>query len=135
MTLKINLKQIYERIYAESAWRAAHRNDVYTLTPDNEELLRVKVKSGFDELVSKISGYLNSSSFDPTLARDNIKLDISFEEIEPVIDSLRSAIIETLAFYALLQFYGLNDNYYDTAWRRNRAHVCIILCRAELARD
>lgn len=135
MTLKINLKQIFERIYAESAWRAAHRNDLYTLTPDNEELLRVKVKSGFDELVSRISGYLNSSSFNPTLARDNIQLDIAFEEIEPVIESLRSAIIETLAFYALLQFYGANDTYYDTAWRRNRAHVVIILCRAELARD
>ena len=68
MTLKINLQQIYEHIYAESAWRAAHRNDV----------------------------------------------------------------VETLAYYALLQFYGAKDTYYDTAWRRNRAHAVIILCRAEL---
>ena len=43
MTLKINLDAVLDRIYAESAWRAAHRDDVYTLTPDNERMLSIKV--------------------------------------------------------------------------------------------
>ena len=135
MTLKINLQQIYERIYAESAWRAAHRNDVYTLTPDNEKMLQVKVKSGFDDLVSRIAGYLTSSSFNPSLQRDNIQLEFNLDLPEASEAAMRTDVVETLAYYALLQFYGAKDTYYDTAWQRNRAHAVIILCRADLARD
>ena len=35
-TLKINLDAVLERIYAESAWRAAHRDDVYTLNANGQ---------------------------------------------------------------------------------------------------
>ena len=57
-TLKINLDAVLERIYAESAWRAAHRDDVYTLTPDNERMLSIKVGQALNELLARMSGYV-----------------------------------------------------------------------------
>jgi len=106
MTLKINLDAILDRIYAESAWRAAHRNDIYTLTPDNERMLSLKVGQGLNELLARMAGYVTGWNYNPN--------------------------IEALAYYALLQFYGEQDTYYGTAWRKHRAHVVLLLCRTEL---
>jgi hypothetical protein len=126
-TLKINLDAILERIYAESAWRAAHRNDVYTLTPDNERMLTVKVGTALNELLARMSGYVTEWNYNPNLLEDNIWLTLQTDA--PVDEpTLKGAIAEALAFNTLLQFYGEQDTYYGTAWRKHRAHVMLLLC-------
>ena len=67
MTLKINLDAILDRIYAESAWRAAHRNDIYTLTPDNERMLSLKVGQGLNELLAHMAGYVTDWNYNPNI--------------------------------------------------------------------
>lgn len=132
MTLKINLDAILDRIYAESAWRAAHRNDIYTLTPDNERMLSLKVGQGLNELLARMAGYVTGWNYNPNIEEGNITLQLKFDGNSPNEDILSSTIIEALAYYALLQFYGEQDTYYGTAWRKHRAHVVLLLCRTEL---
>lgn len=128
--MKINLDAVLDRIYAESAWRAAHRNDVYTLTPDNERMLSVKVGQGLNELLSRMAGYVVQWNYNPNALEDNIRLTL---QVESTVDEsvLAATIVEALAFYALLQFYGEQDTYYGTAWRRHRAHTVLLLCRPQ----
>lgn len=129
-TLKINLDAVLERIYAESAWRAAHRDDVYTLTPDNERMLSIKVGQALNELLARMSGYVTEWNYNPNLLVDNIWLTLQLEG--PVDEAtLKGAITEALAYNALLQFYGEQDTYYGTAWRKHRAHVMLLLFNAQ----
>lgn len=129
MTLKINLDAVLNRIYAESAWRAAHRNDVYTLTPDNERMLSIKVGQGLNELLARMAGYVTAWNYNPNLLQDNILLNLKLDGDGLDEDILQGDITEALAFYALLQFYGEQDTYYGTAWRKHRAHIMLLLCR------
>ena len=125
-TLKINLDAVLDRIYAESAWRAAHRDDVYTLTPDNERMLSIKVGQALNELLARMAGYVTEWNYNPNLLEDNIWLTLQLDG--PVDEAtLKGAITEALAFNALLQFYGEQDTYYGTAWRKHRAHVMLLL--------
>lgn len=129
-TLKINLDAVLERIYAESAWRAAHRDDVYTLTPDNERMLSIKVRQALNELLARMSGYVTEWNYNPNLLEDNIWLTL---QLDGSVDeaTLKGAITEALAYNALLQFYGEQDTYYGTAWRKHRAHVMLLLFNAQ----
>ena len=129
-TLKINLDAVLERIYAESAWRAAHRDDVYTLTPDNERMLSIKVGQALNELLARMAGYVTEWNYNPNLLEENIWLTL---QIDVPVDeaTLKGAITEALAFNALLQFYGEQDTYYGTAWRKHRAHVMLLLFNAQ----
>ena len=129
MTLKINLDAVLDRIYAESAWRAAHRNDVYTLTPDNERMLSIKVGQGLNELLARMAGYVTAWNYNPNLLQDNIQLNLKLDGDGLDEDILQGDITEALAFYALLQFYGEQDTYYGTGWRKHRAHIMLLLCR------
>ena len=129
MTLKINLDAVLNRIYAESAWRAAHRNDIYTLTPDNERMLSIKVGQGLNELLARMAGYVTAWNYNPNLLQDNILLNLKLDGDGLDEDILQGDITEALAFYALLQFYGEQDTYYGTAWRKHRAHIMLLLCR------
>lgn len=126
-TLKINLDTVLDRVYAESAWRAAHRNDVYTLTPDNRRMLALKVGQGLNELLSHMAGYVTSWNYNPNIEQDNIMLGLQFAGNGPDIDILTADIVEALAYFALLQFYGEQDTYYGTAWRKHRAHIVLLL--------
>ena len=129
-TLKINLDAVLDRIYAESAWRAAHRDDVYTLTPDNERMLSIKVGQALNELLARMAGYVTEWNYNPNLLEENIWLTL---QIDAPIDeaTLKGAITEALAFNTLLQFYGVQDTYYGTAWRKHRAHVMLLLFNAQ----
>ena len=129
-TLKINLDAVLERIYAESAWRAAHRDDVYTLTPDNERMLSIKVGQALNELLARMSGYVTEWNYNPNLLEDNIWLTL---QLDGSVDdaTLKGAITEALAYNALLQFYGEQDTYYGTAWRKHRAQVMLLLFNAQ----
>jgi len=129
MTLKINLDAVLDRIYAESAWRAAHSNDVYTLTPDNERMLSIKVGQGLNELLARMAGYVTAWNYNPNLLQDNILLNLKLDGDGLDEDILQGDITEALAFYALLQFYGEQDTYYGTGWRKHRAHIMLLLCR------
>ena len=127
MTLKINLDAVLDRIYAESAWRAAHRNDVYTLTPDNERMLSIKVGQGLNELLARMAGYVTAWNYNPNLLQDNILLNLKLDGDGLDEDILQGDITEALAFYALLQFYGEQDTYCCTSWRKLRAQFMWIL--------
>lgn len=126
--IRINLDEVLDRIYAESAWRTAYRNDLYTLTPDNERMLVLKVQQGFHELLARLSGYVESWNYNPNIEQDNIMLVLK-PDGQPDSGTLRASIIEALAQYALLQFYGEAETYHGTAWRRQRAHVMLLMCR------
>lgn len=131
ITIQINLDEVLDRIYAESAWRAAHRNDVYTLTPDNERMLSIKVGQGLSELLARLAGYVTAWNYNPNTLENNISVTLTVDDGTPEADTLHATVVEALAFYALLQFYGEQDTYYGTAWRKHRAHAVLLLCRPQ----
>lgn len=127
INIQLDLQQVLERIYAESAWRAAYRDDAYTLTPDNQRMLALKVGQGLNELLARMAGYVTAWNYNPNIESNNIALTLQFARRVPDEATLRAAVVEALAFYALLQFYGERDTYYGTAWRKHRAHIMLLL--------
>lgn len=130
ITIKINLDTILNRVYSESAWRSAYRTDAYTLTPDNERMIALKVGQGLNELLARMAGYVAAWNYNPNIEQDNVSITLQCGEAQPDGDIIRDAITEALAFYALLQFYGEEDTYYGAAWRKHRAHIMLLLCYA-----
>ena len=130
ITININLEEVLNRVYAESAWRTAHDKDAYTLTPDNKPLIAQMVHKGLVELLARTAGYVSDWNYNADLAENNISITLT---VSPQINVniLEGDIIEALAFNALMQFYGRVETYYTTAWLKYRSHVVLLLCERQ----
>lgn len=134
MIIKINLDDVLDRIYAESAWHAAYNNKIKLLTPDNARMLEMRIEDALHELRSRISGYVCEWNYNPHISSGNITIGLTMKHQQPqhVQEAMHGAITELLAAYALMCFYGEEGTYYGTAWRLHRTKVLLLLARDQL---
>ncbi|MBR5102367.1 MAG: hypothetical protein IK092_04525 [Muribaculaceae bacterium] len=130
MKLTLNGEDAMNRVWAESAWKVAAEPELPLLTPDNERLVSLYMKEGFDEICSRLSGYTQLTSYNRNTNTANIIMWLNFRHYCP--DSIAQAIaldiVEALAQYALMRFYG-DVSYYSAAYRRAVAHILLCLAR------
>jgi hypothetical protein len=50
MEISVDLDDVLQHIYAQSAWHCAHNKQLYRLTSDNSTMLSLKVKEAFRAL-------------------------------------------------------------------------------------
>ena len=134
ITLTADIADVLERVYAESAWRAAHNpQKPYVLTPDNARMLTLHARRGWDDLLARMAGYVSSSNFNPNIDRSlTLNLRVSTDHTDTLAEALTSAMVATLSFYILAQVYADDPlSWFDTAWRRHRAQCLLLLARSE----
>jgi hypothetical protein len=135
INIAVDLNDVMQRIFAESARRALATPEVYVLTPDNSRLLAQYVESGLNDVKIRMAGYVTLCSFNPNIDERNIVLQLTLQHsASPQLDTvMHDALVELLANYALLRFYGEHDTYYGTAWRKYRAQLLLVLARDQVA--
>lgn len=132
MTITIDLDTILNRIYAESAWHAAYQPEVKLLTPDNARMLEMRIEDGLADLRTRIGGYIDSCNFNPHIERGNITIGLALPAtMDCHTEAMKGTMIDLLANFALLRFYGSENTHYDTAWRLNRSRILLMLARAQ----
>ncbi len=131
MELAIDLNDIFELIYAESAWISAHNDKMYRLTTDNEAMLRMKVSEGYALLLPHLQPYLTWANFNPNISSRNLTLTLQFihEPPESLSDTIGRVIVELLANYALMRFYHGQTQLYETAWRKSNSQLMLMWAR------
>ena len=122
-------------MYAESARRAIAAPDVYVLTDDNSRLLTQYMESALRDVHTRMGGYVHLCSFNPHASERNVVLQLTLQHaVPPSVDAaMRDALVELLAYYALMRFYGDSNTYYGTAWRKYRAQLLLVLARDQAA--
>ena len=101
------------------------------MSKDQIEILDTRFRETFQVDLTD-SAMKTAWNYNPNLLQDNIMLVIKPDGIGLDESVLAGAVTEALAFYALLQFYGEQDTYYGTAWRKHRAHIMLLLCRPSM---
>lgn len=130
MKITIDLDTILERIYAESAWHAMYQPEVKLLTPDNARMLEMRIEDGLTDLRARIRGYVENWNYNPHLDKGNITITLTLPStMDSQCDTVAGIIVDLMANYALLQFYGNNGTHYETAWKVNRARLTIMLAK------
>ena len=129
--ITIDLDEVLNRIYAESARHAIAEPDVLVLTSDQSRLLEQYIETAFRELHVRMGGYVVLASFNPNADSGNIVLHLALAHCQGdmVANLLHHAIVELLAYYALMRVYGDENTYYGTAWRKYRAQAMLVLAR------
>jgi hypothetical protein len=101
------------------------------VNPSNEPIVDRRVREGLDDLLARMSGYIEQQNVNFNVESQNIMLTLAVES-RPLLSlgsSLKAAIIAALANYALMSLYGDEDSIYGTAWRMHRARVMVLLTR------
>jgi len=129
VTVTIALDEILDRVYAESAWRAAHAPEVYHLSEDNAAMITTRIGQGFDDLVARLQGYVAAANYNPNV--DDESIVIVFQQAVEPADTLEPALTQVitslLASYVLMCFYGDEGTSYGSAWRKYRAQTTLLL--------
>ena len=135
VTVTIDFDEIFDSVYAESAWHAAHNPSIKTLTSDNRKLLAMRLKEGYADLRERVAGYLERDNFNPNIDEKNIVMEFAFYH-QPAAGfekGLHETIVALLANYLLMRFYGdkdergpqYGDSLYMIEWRRHKAKLII----------
>ena len=129
--ISIDLNKIQQAIYTEGQWHPASNATAWGVNSSNEPIIDRRVREGLDDLMARMSGYIIGQNINFNLESGNIMLAIGLEHrpLLTIADSLKSAIIATLANYTLMSLYGDEDSIYGTAWRMHRARVMVLLAR------
>ena len=127
----INLDEIQQAIYTEGTWHPADNATAWGVNSSNEPIVDRRVREGLDDLLARISGYIESKNINFNLESQNIMLTLAVERrpLLTIASELKSAIIAALANYTLMTLYGDEDNIYGTAWRLHRARALLLLSR------
>lgn len=135
INLAVDVAEALDRVYAESARRALAAPEVYRLTADNYRLLTQYMESGLRDLRTRMGGYVTLCSFNPHAESRNVVLQLTLQHAAPpqLDELMHGALVELLAYYALMRFYGDRDTYYGTAWRKYRAQLLLVLARDQAA--
>ena len=135
ININADLDDVLDRVFAESARRAIAAPEVYRLTADNSRLLTQYVESALHDLRTRMGGYVTLWSFNPNSETRNVVIQLKL--VHPASagldDIMRDALVELLANYALMRFYGDEGTYYGTAWRKYRAQLMLVLARDQAA--
>ena len=135
INITADLDDVLDRVFAESARHAIAAPEVYRLTADNSRLLIQYVESALHDLRTRMGGYVTLWSFNPNSETRNvvIQLKLAHPASAGLDDIMRDALVELLAYYALMRFYGDDGTYYGTAWRKYRAQLMLVLARDQAA--
>lgn len=127
----INLDEIQQAIYTEGAWHPADNATAWGVNSSNEPIVDRRVREGLDDLLARISGYIESKNINFNLESQNIMLTLAVERrpLLTIASELKSAIIAALANYTLMTLYSDEDSIYGTAWRLHRARALLLLSR------
>ena len=127
----INLDEIQQAIYTEGTWHPAANATAWGVNSSNEPIVDRRVREGLDDLLARISGYIESKNINFNLESQNIMLTLTVERrpLLTIASELKSAIIAALANYTLMTLYGDEDSIYGTAWRLHRARALLLLSR------
>ena len=127
----INLDEIQQAIYTEGTWHPAANATAWGVNSSNEPIVDRRVREGLDDLLARISGYIESKNINFNLESQNIMLTLAVERrpLLTIASELKSAIIAALANYTLMTLYGDEDSIYGTAWRLHRARALLLLSR------
>ena len=78
LTIYIDFDEILNYVYAQSAWHGAHNENVRILTPDNRNMLLIKLKEGYADLKQRVMGYLSFDNYNPNIDSRNIIMTFAF---------------------------------------------------------
>jgi len=127
----MNLSDVYAAIDAEGIWTPAPNATAYGITTElNETIIRRRVAEGLNHLRSRMAGYLCGFNFNPELEEENIVMVFEFRhpQREGLDELLRAGIVDALAHYVLMCFYGTDDSLHAVGWRRACARLMLLLC-------
>ena len=129
--IAIDLDDIQQAIYTEGAWHPADNATAWGVNPSNEPIVDRRVREGLDDLLARISGYIESRNINFNIESQNIMLTLALKRrpLLTLASDLKAAIIATLANYTLMSLYGDEDSIYGTAWRLHRARTLLLLSR------
>ena len=129
--IAIDLDEIQQAIYTEGTWHPAENATAWGVNSNNEPIIDRRVREGLDDLLARISGYVESKNINFNLDSQNIMLTLAMERrpLLTIASELKSAIIAALANYTLMTLYGDEDSIYGTAWRLHRARALLLLSR------
>ena len=129
--ISIDLDDIQQAIYTEGTWHPADNATAWGVNSSNEPIVDRRVREGLDDLLARISGYIESKNINFNLENQNILLTVAVERrpLLTLASDLKQAIIATLANYTLMSLYGDEDSIYGTAWRLHRARTLLLLSR------
>ena len=127
----INLDEIQQAIYTEGTWHPADNATAWGVNSSNEPIVDRRVREGLDDLLARVSGYIESKNINFNLDSQNIMLTLAVERrpLLTIASELKSAIIAALANYTLMTLYGDEGSIYGTAWRLHRARALLLLSR------
>ena len=142
ITIYIDFNEILDYIFAQSAWYGAHNDDIYVLTPDNRNMLLLKLKEGYADLRQRVMGYLDFDNYNPNIEERNIIMTFAFKKLPPTGfgNALHDTIVALLAHFVLMRFYGDVDprgmeygsSIFNLEWRRYKAKLMIAFANDEL---
>ena len=127
----IDLDEIQQAIYTEGTWHPAANATAWGVNSSNEPILDRRVREGLDDLLARMSGYIESQNINFNIESQNIVLGLAVK-YRPLLSlgrDLKNAMIAALANYTLMSLYGDEDSIYGTAWRLHRARVMLLLSR------
>ena len=127
----IDLDEIQQAIYTEGTWHPAANATAWGVNSSNEPILDRRVREGLDDLLARMSGYIESQNINFNIESQNIVLGLAVR-YRPLLSlgrDLKNAMIAALANYTLMSLYGDEDSIYGTAWRLHRARVMLLLSR------
>lgn len=129
--ISIDLDDIQQAIYTEGTWHPADNATAWGVNSSNEPIVDRRVREGLDDLLARISGYIESKNINFNLESQNITLSLALERSpQPTLaNDVKRAMIAALANYTLMSLYGDEDSIYGTAWRLYSARTLLLLCR------
>ncbi len=127
----IDLDEIQQAIYTEGTWHPAANATAWGVNSSNEPILDRRVREGLDDLLARMSGYIESQNINFNIESQNIVLGLAvrYRPLLSLGKDLKNAMIAALANYTLMSLYGDEDSIYGTAWRLHRARVMLLLSR------
>ena len=143
-TVLVDIGRVLADIHATSAYLFAASAIGFRLSSDQNRLITVKLREGFDDLLRRISGYVASAEFGAETAAITLRVPQHLgcsHALEQTGDSGRAtaliaaAVENTLTQYALMCFYDHEPRAtaaagtYRTAWLQARAHTMVLLSR------
>ena len=127
----IDLDEIQQAIYTEGVWHPAENATAWGVNRNNEPIVDRRVREGLDDLLARMSGYIESQNINFNLDSQNIVLGLVIDK-RPLLSlarDVKNAMVSALANYTLMSLYGDEDSIYGTAWRLHRARTLLLLCR------
>ena len=142
VTVDIGFDDIFNYVYAQSAWHCAHNEKERVITPDYQNMLLLKLKEGYADLRSRVLGYLEFDNYNPNIDSHNITMRFAFKHA-PQLNfdtALHDTIVALLAHFLLMRFYGEIDprgmehgsSIFNLEWRRYKAKLMLAFAHDEL---